>query len=83
MYFYWKQYGVRPPPRSGDKHDADDIGHNLSWEAPLGLAADILSFVHTGAPTRNLYRTDAPADVRKIIVEPGKAIIVSSRPIQR
>jgi pimeloyl-ACP methyl ester carboxylesterase len=83
MYFYWKQYGVRPPPRSGDKHDADDIGHNLSWEAPLGLAADILSFVRTGAPTRDLYRTDAPADVRKIIVEPGKAIIVSSRPIQR
>jgi pimeloyl-ACP methyl ester carboxylesterase len=82
MYFYWKQYGVRPPPRSGDKHDADDIGHNLSWEAPLGLAADILSFVRTGAPTRDLYRTDAPADVRKIIVEPGKAIIVSSRPIQ-
>ncbi len=80
MYFYWKQYGVRPPPRSGDKHDADDIGHNLSWEAPLGLAADILSFVRTGQPTRDLYRTDAPADVRKIIVEPGKAIIVSSRP---
>jgi pimeloyl-ACP methyl ester carboxylesterase len=83
MYFYWKQYGVRPPPPSGDKHDADDIGHNLSWEAPLGLAADIDSFVRTGAPTRDLYRTDAPADVRKIIVEPGKAIIVSSRPIQR
>jgi pimeloyl-ACP methyl ester carboxylesterase len=83
MYFYWKQYGVRPPPRSGDKHDADDIGHNLSWEAPFGLAADISSFVRTGAPTRDLYRTDAPADVRKIIVEPGKAIIVSSRPIPR
>jgi pimeloyl-ACP methyl ester carboxylesterase len=83
MYFYWKQYGVRPPPRSGDKHDADDIGHNLSWEAPLGLAADILSFVRTGAPTRDLYRTDAPADVRKLIIERGKAVIVSSRPIQR
>jgi len=80
MYFYWKQYGVRPPPPSGDKHDADDIGHNLSWEAPLGLAADIDSFVRTGAPTRDLYRTDAPADIRKIIVEPGRATIVSSRP---
>jgi pimeloyl-ACP methyl ester carboxylesterase len=83
MYFYWKQYGVRPPPHSGDKHDADDIGHNLSWEAPLGLAADILSFVRTGAPTRDLYRTDAPADVRKIVIERGKAVIVSSRPIRR
>lgn len=80
MYFYWKQYGVRPPPRSGDKHDADDIGHNLSWEAPRQLAADIDSFVRTGAPTRDLYRTDAPVDIHKILVEPGKAIIVSSRP---
>jgi pimeloyl-ACP methyl ester carboxylesterase len=80
MYFYWKQYGVRPPPASGNKHDADDIGHNLSWEAPRQLAADIESFVRTGAPTRDLYRTDAPTDIRKILVEPGKAIIVSSRP---
>ncbi len=80
MYFYWKQYGVRPPPASGDKHQADDIGHNLSWEAPRQLAADIDSFVRTGAPTRDLYRTDAPADIHKIIVEPGKAVIVSSRP---
>jgi len=80
MYFYWKQYGVRPPPPSGDKHEADDIGHNLSWEAPRELAADIDSFVRTGAPTRDLYRTDAPADIHKIIVEPGKAAVVSSRP---
>jgi pimeloyl-ACP methyl ester carboxylesterase len=80
MYFYWKQYGVRPPPASGDKHDADDIGHNLSWEAPRQLAADVDSFVRTGAPTRDLYRTDAPADIHSIIAEPGKAIIVSSRP---
>jgi pimeloyl-ACP methyl ester carboxylesterase len=78
MYFYWKQYGVRPPPPSGDKHEADDIGHNLSWEAPRQLAADIDSFVRTGAPTRDLYRTDAPADIHKIVVERGKAIIVSS-----
>jgi hypothetical protein len=78
MYFYWKQYGVRPPPPSRDKHDADDIGHNLSWEAPRELAADIDSFVRTGSPTRDLYRTDAPADVHKILVEPGKAVIISS-----
>jgi len=80
MYFYWKQYGVRPPPSTGNKHDADDIGHNLSWEAPRQLAADIDSFVRTGAPTRDLYRTDAPTDIHKILAEPGKAIIVSSRP---
>jgi pimeloyl-ACP methyl ester carboxylesterase len=79
MYFYWKQYGVRPPPPSGDKHAADDIGHNLSWEAPRQLAADIVSFVRAGAPTRDLYRTDAPADIHRILVEPGKATILSSR----
>jgi pimeloyl-ACP methyl ester carboxylesterase len=79
MYFYWKQYGVRPPPPSGDKHEADDIGHNISWEAPRQLAADIDSFVRIGAPTRDLYRTDAPRDIRKIVVVPGQATIVSSR----
>lgn len=80
MYFYWKQYGVRPPPASHNKHDADDIGHNLMWEAPRELALDIDSFVRTGAPTRDLYRSDAPADIRRILTEPGKAVIVSSRP---
>ena len=78
MYFYWKQYGVRPAPRSRDKHDADDIGHNLSWEAPAQLAADIDSFVRTGAPTRDRYRVDAPAHLRTILVEPGKATVISS-----
>ena len=80
MYFYWKQYGVRPPPRSGDKHQADDIGHNLSWEAPTQLAADIVSFVRSGAPTPDRYRSDAPSAIRRILVEPGRATIVSSRP---
>lgn len=83
MYFYWKQYGVRPPPASGDKHDADDIGHNLSWEAPEQLAADIESFIRTGMPTRDRYRTDAPSNIRRIVVEPGKADIVSSKPKER
>jgi pimeloyl-ACP methyl ester carboxylesterase len=80
MYFYWKQYGVRAPPSSRNKHDADDIGHNLSWEAPRQLAADIDRFVRTGAPTHDLYHSDAPRDIRRIIEEPGKAIIGSSRP---
>jgi pimeloyl-ACP methyl ester carboxylesterase len=80
MYFYWKQYGVRPAPRSRNKHEADDIGHNLSWEAPEQLAADIQSFMRHGAPTRDRYRTDAPADIHRILVEPGQATIVSSRP---
>ena len=80
MYFYWKQYGVRPAPRSGNKHEADDIGHNLSWEAPEQLAADIESFVRHGTPTRDRYRSDAPTDIHRILVESGQATIVSSRP---
>jgi pimeloyl-ACP methyl ester carboxylesterase len=79
MYFYWKQFGVRPAPASHDKHDADDIGHNLSWEAPGPLAAEIVSFIRTGEPTRDLYRTDAPRGVRTILTEPGKATVISSR----
>lgn len=78
MTFYWKQYGLRPPPPSGDKHEADDIGHNLSWEAPAELAADIDRYVRTGAPTPDLYHTDFPRDIHRIVVEPGKANIVSS-----
>lgn len=80
MYFFWKQYGVRPPPASGNKHDADDIGHNLSWEAPKQLAEDIDRFIRTGEPTPDLYRSDAPRDIHKILEIPGKAVIVSSRP---
>jgi pimeloyl-ACP methyl ester carboxylesterase len=80
MYFYWKQYGLRPPPASGDKHDADEIGHDIPWEAPRELAADIVSFIETGKPTRDLYHTDAPADIHRIVTEPGKAIMVSSQP---
>ena len=44
------------------------------------LAADIKSFVDTGKPTPDLYRTDAPADIHRIVTEPGKAVIVSSQP---
>ncbi len=79
MYFYWKQYGVLPRPASRNKHEAVDIGHNLSWEAPRQLAADIASFIRTGAPTRDRYRTNAPINIREILVEPGQATIVSSR----
>jgi len=70
---------VLPRPASRNKHEAVDIGHNLSWEAPRQLAADIASFIRTGAPTRDRYRTNAPTNIREILVEPGQATIVSSR----
>jgi pimeloyl-ACP methyl ester carboxylesterase len=79
MYFYWKQYGVHPATASRNKHEAIDIGHNLSWEAPRQLAADVASFIRTGAPTRDRYRSNAPANIREILVEPGQASIVTSR----
>lgn len=80
MYFCWKQYGVRPRPASGNKREADDIGHNLSWEAPRGLAADIASFVRRGAPTRDRYRSNAPDHPREILVEAEQATVITSRP---
>ena len=49
---------------------------------PLPEAADrkkIWENCLAGAPTRDLYRTDAPADIHKIITVPGKATIVHSR----
>lgn len=80
MYFYWKQYGVTAAPATGNKHDATDIGHNLSWEAPEQLALDIDSFIRLGRPTADLYRTAGPNDVQHIVVEPGKGIVKSSHP---
>ncbi len=80
MDFYWKQYGVRGPAPSKDKHQADDIGHDVSWEAPQALAADIESFVRHGRPTRDRCRTDYPRDIHSIVTDPGQAEIVSSRP---
>lgn len=76
MRFTWKQYGVRPLDASGQQ--TDDIGHEIVWEASAELAADLDSFIRTGAPTLDLYRTDAPADLHRIVTEPGKAITVSA-----
>lgn len=80
MYFYWKQYGLRGPAASKDKHLADDIGHDLSWEAPRALAADIDSFVRHGRPTRDRCHSDYPRSIRSIVTDPGAAQIVTSRP---
>lgn len=71
---YWKEYGVIPLPQSGMQES--DIGHNVQWGAPDAVAADIVSFLKTGAPTPDLYRSDAAPNVSHIITEPGKAKIV-------
>ncbi len=72
--YYWKQYGLVPLPPSGIQDS--DIGHNVQWGAPDSVAADIDYFVLHGVPDPDLSYSD-PADIRHIVVEPGKAIIVT------
>lgn len=72
---HWKQYGAIPLPASGAPED--DIGHDTQWDAPAEVAADILSFIETGAPTHDLYRSGAPENPRRIVTEPGQARILS------
>lgn len=71
--FWWKQYGVLPPPTDGTQ---TDFGHNLVWEAPGPVALDIASFLALGRPTNVLFRTDYPADIHRIVGERGKAILI-------
>ena len=70
--FWWKQYGAADRPASGEQ---TDLGHNLPWEAPQGVASDIASFLLLGRPTRTLYRTK-PNDVSQVIAQPGRAHVV-------
>lgn len=72
--FCWKQYGVIP--LGADGYQTNDLGHNLQWEAPKQVAQDIISFVRTGAPNKDLYRTDAPGDITKVVTEKGKAKLI-------
>jgi hypothetical protein len=71
--FWWKQYGVLPPPSSGQQ---TDFGHNLVWEAPGAVALDIASFLVTGRPTDVLFRSGYPGDIHRVIAEPGRATLV-------
>ena len=71
--FWWKQYGELPPPASGEQ---TDLGHELIWEAPDGVAADIASYLVDGEPTRTLYHTDYPNDIHRILAEPGRAVLI-------
>jgi pimeloyl-ACP methyl ester carboxylesterase len=72
--YYWKQYGLLPLPPSGNQES--DIGHNVQWGAPDSVAADIDYFIHHGEPDPDLSHSDAAPNIRHIVVEPGKAIIV-------
>jgi len=71
--FWWKQYGVLPPPDSGEQ---TDLGHNLPWEAPTGVAVDAATFLVLGQPTCTLYRTDYPTDIHRVMAIPNKATVI-------
>jgi pimeloyl-ACP methyl ester carboxylesterase len=71
----FKTYGALPLPPSGAQES--DLGHNLQWEAPEVVAADILAFVETGSPTADLVRTAGPTNPRELVVEPGKAQVLT------
>jgi non-heme chloroperoxidase len=71
--FWWKQYGQLPPTTTGEQ---TDLAHNLPWEAPAGLAADIASFITDGRPTCTLYRSDYPADPHRVLAEPDRAVVI-------
>jgi len=70
--FWWKEYGAVPPPAAGSQ---TDLGHSLPWEAPVGVATDLASFLVRGQPTLTLYRTD-PSDLHRILAEPGRALVI-------
>jgi pimeloyl-ACP methyl ester carboxylesterase len=64
---FWKRYGRRDLPPSGVQED--DIGHNVQWDAPDQVAADIDAFIRHGRPTADLARSAGPPDIRRIVVE--------------
>jgi pimeloyl-ACP methyl ester carboxylesterase len=71
--FWWKEYGQLPPTASGEQ---TDLGHNLPWEAPDGVATDIASFLERGRPTLTLYHTDYPQDIHRVVAEPRRALVI-------
>lgn len=72
--FVWKQYGHLPLPDNGIQ--VDDLGHNLTWDAPTEVGRDIAAFAVAGAPTTTWFRSNAPSDPYRIIAEPNRATLV-------
>ena len=73
--FFWKQYGKVILPKSG--YQESDIGHNVQWDAPAQVAGDIESFIANGKPLDDGYKADMSAQPTKIVVDAGKATIIS------
>lgn len=72
--FCWKQYGSRPLAANGLQ--SDDLGHNLTWEAPAEVASDIASFLRRGRPTATGFTATPDGAVRPV---PGLAPVCTGR----
>lgn len=71
---YWKQYGALPLPASGAQES--DVGHNIQWSVHEVVAADIVSFIKTGAPTVTLVHSAPAPDLTKYMAMDKGAVIV-------
>jgi pimeloyl-ACP methyl ester carboxylesterase len=70
---YWKQYGLRPLPASGQQED--DIGHNVQWGAPNEVAADINAYITEGHPLPGVPHSDAAPHIDHILVDQSQSLI--------
>lgn len=71
--FVWKQYGHRP--LAADGLQTDDLGHNLTWDAPAQVATDIAAFWRTGAPTDTWFQSGAPDEPHTIVEAPDAPVV--------
>jgi len=69
----WKQYGKVPLPKSGAQEG--EIGHNVQWDAPKQVAADILAFLRSGIPSRDLPYAEASAGTYVIRTDPVAKLV--------
>lgn len=77
MSWFWKQYGRKPLPASGNQDD--DLGHNTQWGAPEAVAADLAAFLKDGGePVKDLPYAD-PGNVRRVLTSAAEARIIEGR----
>ena len=78
LEFTWKQYGRVPLAASGLPES--DFAHNLHWGPYEQVAQDLAAFLREGGePTRDAFYAD-PADVRRVVTDPGAAKLIEGRP---
>ena len=62
-----------PLPKSGAQEG--EIGHNVQWDAPTQVAADILAFMRSGKPVRDLPYAEGPSGTYIIKTEPAAKLV--------